>query len=554
MAHQPHWDHQFAGLVLGAALLAWSRLTRLGVPNPAPGLIFSFDDDVAPDLLWISNERLARGLREDGKLYAAPELVVEILSPGSTNERRDRDLKPKLYAREGVDEYWLVDYRSRTVEVFRRAGDILQSVGILADGDSFNVAAPARLRIRSLTSGSSDASGARTHVAILDASPIGLIERLGDGLLQRQRLPLGPGGGEGGLAQRRPRGGHVLARGARADSQSAWPAPSDVAPAPRPRRTAARPAGSVPAPPLSPARRISAGAPAPPVRPRSSASRRPPDSGAAPQHGRACASARRRPGPTRPDDVGLKPIARASAKALLGQASRRVRHRRCLERQRRPAAEDAVLLPIRSPAARPSASPSSSSARAGLHRRRRRACTAACAPAQSPTRATRPPAGRSARPSATSARRLGLMSRSAWRRLPGGAAARASAAGRPPPAPAPGPSSSSARARSRSPSKRCEPPGPVERQRPRRRWRPAGAAPAPPPAAPPLGVDSPARSQNSRQRPGQPQLGRRRRPSRRGSRPAPPAGCRARPPAAPARPSCSARHSAGSARSASARK
>jgi Uma2 family endonuclease len=132
VAHQPHWDHQFAGMALSAALLTWSRQTRLGTPNVAPGLIFSPEDDVAPDLLWISQERLARGLRDDGKLYAAPELVVEIVSPGSANERRDRELKLKLYAREGVDEYWLIDYRSRTVAVYRRAGDLLTLAQTLA--------------------------------------------------------------------------------------------------------------------------------------------------------------------------------------------------------------------------------------------------------------------------------------------------------------------------------------------------------------------------------------------------------------------------------------
>jgi hypothetical protein len=61
VAYQPRWDHPSAGLALGAALPAWSRQTRLGTPNVAPGLIFSPEDDVAPDLLWISQARLARG-------------------------------------------------------------------------------------------------------------------------------------------------------------------------------------------------------------------------------------------------------------------------------------------------------------------------------------------------------------------------------------------------------------------------------------------------------------------------------------------------------------
>jgi Uma2 family endonuclease len=135
VAHQPHWDHQLTCALLTTALMNWSLQTGLGVPNPAPGLIFSPEDDVAPDLLWISHDRLAQGLREDGKLYTAPELVIEVISPGSANERRDRELKLKLYAREGVAEYWLIDYRSRTVEVYRRRGALLQSAGTLSGAD-----------------------------------------------------------------------------------------------------------------------------------------------------------------------------------------------------------------------------------------------------------------------------------------------------------------------------------------------------------------------------------------------------------------------------------
>lgn len=121
VSRQPHWHHQVTCLRVGAALLEWSLRTGLGQPNLAPGLIFAEDDDVAPDVVWISTARLAHGLRE-GKLYVAPELVVEVLSPGATNQRRDREAKRKLYARRGVDEYWLVDWRTRTLDVLRRAG------------------------------------------------------------------------------------------------------------------------------------------------------------------------------------------------------------------------------------------------------------------------------------------------------------------------------------------------------------------------------------------------------------------------------------------------
>ncbi len=136
VARQPHWNHQLIGSVLGAALLDWSLQTGLGVANTALGLIFSPEDAVAPDLVWISRARLDRGLGDDGKLHAAPELVVEILSPGATNERRDRGAKLKLYAREGVEEYWIVGWRARTVEVYRRAGDRLELAATLTAADT----------------------------------------------------------------------------------------------------------------------------------------------------------------------------------------------------------------------------------------------------------------------------------------------------------------------------------------------------------------------------------------------------------------------------------
>jgi Uma2 family endonuclease len=134
MARQPHWEHQAVSLALAAALRDWSRRTGLGWANIAPGVVFSSEDDVAPDVVWISRERQTQALR-DGKLYAAPELVVEVLSPGATNERRDRDLKLKLYAREGVDEYWLVDWRAQTIAVYRRTEAGFGLVATLTDAD-----------------------------------------------------------------------------------------------------------------------------------------------------------------------------------------------------------------------------------------------------------------------------------------------------------------------------------------------------------------------------------------------------------------------------------
>jgi Uma2 family endonuclease len=133
----PHyWSHQLVCGKIVAALMGWDEQANIGVPNMAPGLIFSPYDDVAPDVVWISNERLAMALGQDGHLHDAPEIVAEVLSPGFENERRDRETKLKLYARRGVQEYWIVDWRKRQIEVFRREQATLKQVAMLFAQDS----------------------------------------------------------------------------------------------------------------------------------------------------------------------------------------------------------------------------------------------------------------------------------------------------------------------------------------------------------------------------------------------------------------------------------
>lgn len=135
VSRQPHWEHQYACHRAAYQLERWSGQSDAGVVIPAPGLVFAEDQDVAPDVVWISRERLARAKDEAGHLRMAPELVVEVLSPGSANERRDREVKLALYCRQGVEEYWIVDWRARVVQVLRRDGEGLRAVATLAGDD-----------------------------------------------------------------------------------------------------------------------------------------------------------------------------------------------------------------------------------------------------------------------------------------------------------------------------------------------------------------------------------------------------------------------------------
>jgi Uma2 family endonuclease len=86
----PHLRHQDAGGNLYVELAVWSRHTQLGKPFQTPGVIFTPTDAVIPDVAWVSQSRLVNGVDADGHLIVAPELIVEILSPGELNEQRDK--------------------------------------------------------------------------------------------------------------------------------------------------------------------------------------------------------------------------------------------------------------------------------------------------------------------------------------------------------------------------------------------------------------------------------------------------------------------------------
>jgi Uma2 family endonuclease len=70
--------------------------------------------------VYFTAERFAQVVNEK-HATAAPDLVVEILSPGT--RRRDKGRKRAIYDREGVREYWIVDPEAPSITVLRRPGD-----------------------------------------------------------------------------------------------------------------------------------------------------------------------------------------------------------------------------------------------------------------------------------------------------------------------------------------------------------------------------------------------------------------------------------------------
>ncbi len=78
---------------------------------------------------------MADGLDEAGHLTITPELIVEVLSPGAENTRRDKQAKLKLYTERGVQEYWILDWQLQQVEVYRRQQALLKLVCTLLTND-----------------------------------------------------------------------------------------------------------------------------------------------------------------------------------------------------------------------------------------------------------------------------------------------------------------------------------------------------------------------------------------------------------------------------------
>lgn len=132
----PNIFHQTVLMNIGGAFLDYLRRHPIGRVLPGVGVIFDDHNGVIPDLVFATHQRMRKAVAE-GRFHAAPEIVIEILSPGRANTRRDRHIKRSLYAGRGVDEYWIVDPESRSVEVHRRneGGDLLLETNVQQGDD-----------------------------------------------------------------------------------------------------------------------------------------------------------------------------------------------------------------------------------------------------------------------------------------------------------------------------------------------------------------------------------------------------------------------------------
>lgn len=122
----PHNKHQDTCGNFYYVLKSWSTNTGMGYAVIGAGVVFGDNDDVIPDVIWMSKGKYAALIDDAGHFRGAPDLVIEVLSAGTDNEKRDREIKLKLYSSRGVLEYWIADWRAKQIQVYRRENGILK--------------------------------------------------------------------------------------------------------------------------------------------------------------------------------------------------------------------------------------------------------------------------------------------------------------------------------------------------------------------------------------------------------------------------------------------
>ncbi len=134
VSRAPGITHQRVLLNLEFALSLYLKQNSIGILVPGTGLILSDYDAVIPDLAFVRNERWDEVVTGE-KFTRAVDLVIEVISPGKANRERDLLAKRQLYAKYGVQEYWIVDSENSSVLVFRLREQTLEETATLKGDD-----------------------------------------------------------------------------------------------------------------------------------------------------------------------------------------------------------------------------------------------------------------------------------------------------------------------------------------------------------------------------------------------------------------------------------
>lgn len=115
----PDLVHQLVVGEIYNAIRKFVRARRLGIVLVSPvDVVLNPHNTLQPDVVFISKKR--RKILTEPNVQGAPDLAVEVTSAGT--RLRDRRVKPKLYEKFGVKEFWLVDRDAKTIVVHALRG------------------------------------------------------------------------------------------------------------------------------------------------------------------------------------------------------------------------------------------------------------------------------------------------------------------------------------------------------------------------------------------------------------------------------------------------
>lgn len=105
-------------MAIGGYLRAFVRKLKLGIVlGPDGPLRILFDQVRIPDVSFVSRKKFPGGkLPKDPIFNVAPDLAVEVLSPGNSKKEMDRKLNDYFTA--GVELVWYIDPVTRTATVY----------------------------------------------------------------------------------------------------------------------------------------------------------------------------------------------------------------------------------------------------------------------------------------------------------------------------------------------------------------------------------------------------------------------------------------------------
>jgi Uma2 family endonuclease len=130
----PSLRHQIISGNIEFALRVYADKTNFGRMLHAP-LDVVLDDGNAyhPDVFFVKKERAFILDNPDEIVMGAPDLVVEILSKSTA--LYDKGIKKDIYETYGVREYWLVDPRTNTIELYAYTEQRYRLVALLEATD-----------------------------------------------------------------------------------------------------------------------------------------------------------------------------------------------------------------------------------------------------------------------------------------------------------------------------------------------------------------------------------------------------------------------------------